>query len=254
MEPRIALVFWNSLHFVNSPAPAHSRAFARGRGTDRQFVRVPGATIHGRKTPLETPILRKGSRRPRVQSRFDRNVHSWPKRLTGQDWTFSDRGLAFNIRQNAFFREQAVTNDFVAMGPLRLIENQITCIRAVCPEALLNDRTQLKLHDLLNNILFKTQPCPAPEPPGIALLVDAPNADGEPMSISDLCSAVSGFSVVTTPTIKIGKAVAEAFRTRYGLDVKIPTHPQLVNGRMCQVNHYTHKDHGWIRELIRNFT
>jgi hypothetical protein len=51
------------------------------------------ASIHGRKTPLETPILRKGSRRPRVQSRFDRNVHSWPKRLTGQDWTFSDRGL-----------------------------------------------------------------------------------------------------------------------------------------------------------------
>ncbi len=72
------------------------------------------------------------------------------------------------------------------------------------------------------------------------------------MSISDLCMLVPGFSITATPTIKIGKAVAEAFRERYG-QVKILTHPQPVNGRMCQVNHYLQKDHSWILEIIRKF-
>ena len=126
---------------------------------------------------------------------------------------------------------QADASEYNTGAPLRALE------RTAFPDELNNDRTRLKIQDLVNNILFRPSLCTPSPVPDVASPSDP---DSSPLSISDLCASSN---MTFGSADKIGRRVAESYRTRYGPHTAIQTHTQLVNGRNCQVNHYTHKDH-----------
>lgn len=158
-----------------------------------------------------------------------------------------ERKLVLRERELKLAEREHDIHERTALIPAKVRDYELTqqqkimeFYQSLCPNRVIDDRAKLLFKDRVMNLMV-SQP----------LLGNDPNSN--PKSVSDIATSM-GKHFSTTDIVKLGTLVAAKYRDCYGPKATPGKHPQFVHGRMCEVNHYTEKDHDMVRAAIIKFT
>ena len=157
-----------------------------------------------------------------------------------------ERKLALRERELKLVEREHDILERTALIPAKVRDYELTqqqkimeFYQSLCPNGVIDDRAKLLFKDRVMN-LVGSQPLIGSDP------------DGNPKSVSDIATTM-GKHFSTADIIKLGALVASKYRDRYGPKATPGKHPQFVQGRMCEVNHYVEKDHDLVKGAISEF-
>ena len=112
----------------------------------------------------------------------------------------------------------------------------------LCTSSQMDERAKLIFKDsILNSIM----------PPGQARLTNGPDGGNNPLSLSQIATKL-GLKCTPEGLRSVGKIASRMYQERHG---RAPTkHPQLVDGRMTDVNTYFTRDEDLIRDAFDEHT